>query len=834
MEVPSFMFFTVNLLICFTFSLAADSIRPLQSISDGKTLVSKEGNFEVGFFSPGSSKNRYLGIWYKKLMPVRTVVWVANRCNPIEDSSGLLTINSTGNLVLLGQNRSVVWWTSSPKQAQNPLVQILDSGNLVLRDEKNADAGSYFWQSFDYPSDTLLPEMKLGWDLRTGLKRGLSAWRNPEDPCPGNFTYGLELGPRRYPEEYIWNGTTKYYRTGPWNGLRFSGLPELKANDVYGFKFVYSDDEVYYTYTLKVTKVISRVVLNQTTGKRERSTWIMPNDPWTVRSSLPKDKCDDYGLCGANAKCSIIGQNPICECLKGFKPKSQENWNKKDWSQGCERNLPLSCQEKHRDGFVKFVGLKLPDTTHTWMNNSMNLEECRTKCLNNCSCMAYVNSDIRGNGSGCVLWFGDLVDMKWLADGGQDLHVRMPAAELDKMKKPRGNGKMKTTVIAVAVIGVVSGMLFLGVCIHRRRKASLKEKTKRNEMVSVYNGDQNEDLELPFFDLSTVAAATENFSLENKIGEGGFGPVYRGMLDNGKEIAVKRLSLSSGQGVNEFKNEVILIAKLQHRNLVRLLGCCIEGEEKMLVYEYMPNKSLHSFIFDEKQGKLLGWSQRFQIICGIARGLLYLHQDSRLRIIHRDLKASNVLLDKEMNPKISDFGMAKTFGGDQTEGNTNRVVGTYGYMAPEYAFDGQFSTKSDVFSFGILMLEIISGKKSRSFHHQNHGGSLIGHAWTLMQEGKPSELIDACMDNYKERESEVLRCIHISLLCVQHHAVDRPSMSSVVMMLGGEGALVQPKPPGYFMERDFHLAEAEYSSSTNKHVFFPSINEMTISLMEAR
>ncbi|KAH7510592.1 hypothetical protein FEM48_ZijujUnG0109600 [Ziziphus jujuba var. spinosa] len=147
--------------------------------------------------------------------------------------------------------------------------------------------------------------------MRTGLKRGLSAWRNPEDPCPGNFTYGLELGPRRYPEEYIWNGTTKYYRTGPWNGLRFSGLPELKANDVYGFKFVYSDDEVYYTYTLKVTKVISRVVLNQTTGKRERSTWIMPNDPWTVRSSLPKDKCDDYGLCGANAKCSIIGQNPI-------------------------------------------------------------------------------------------------------------------------------------------------------------------------------------------------------------------------------------------------------------------------------------------------------------------------------------------------------------------------------------------------------------------------------------------------------------------------------------------------------------------------------------------
>lgn len=435
MEVPSFVFFTISFLIFFfACSLAADSIRPLQSISDGKTLVSKEGNFELGFFSPaGSSKNinRYLGIWYKKFMPVRTVVWVANRCNPIKDSSGLLTINTTGSLVLRGHNKSVVWWTSSPKQPlQNPLVQILESGNLVLRDEKDGNSGPFLWQSFDYPCDTLLPEMKLGWDLRTGLKRVLSAWRNPEDPCPGNFTYGMELGPPTYPEEYIWNGTAKYYRTGPWNGLRFSGVPEMKSNDLYDFNFVNNDDEVYYTYTLKTSYAITRVVLNQTTGKRERSTWINTDKSWKIYSSLPEDKCDDYGLCGANANCSIIGQNPVCKCLKGFRPKSLESWNKKDWSQGCERNLPLSCQEKHKDGFVKSVGLKLPDTTNTWINNSMNLEACRAKCLNNCSCMAYVNSDLRGNGSGCVLWFRDLVDVKWLAAGGQDLYIRMPASEL--------------------------------------------------------------------------------------------------------------------------------------------------------------------------------------------------------------------------------------------------------------------------------------------------------------------------------------------------------------------------------------------------------------------
>ncbi|XP_048334352.2 G-type lectin S-receptor-like serine/threonine-protein kinase At4g27290 isoform X2 [Ziziphus jujuba] len=829
MGLSSFMFITVIFLILFfTDSLALDSIRQHQSLSDGRTLVSSEGRFELGFFSPDTSENRYLGIWYKNI-PLRTVVWVANRCNPINDSSGVLTINSTGDLVLLGQNKSLVWWSSSLKRAQIPFVQILDSGNLVLRDEKDGNAENYVWQSFDFPCDTLLPSMKLGWDLRTGLKRSLSAWRSPDDPCPEDFTYRIEPQPGTYPEGYIRRGTGKFYRTGPWNGLRFSGSPELRPNPLYEFHFVDTDDEVYYMYKLVNESVISKLALNQTTRTRERSIWIEANQTWREYSSVPRDLCDDYGVCGANGKCTI-GQNPVCECLKGFKPKSQELWDGMDWSKGCERSVPLSCQDKHTDGFVKFVDLKLPDTTNSWMDKNMNLEECRAKCLNNCSCMAYMNSDIRGKGSGCALWFGDLVDVRWFADG-QDLYIRMPASELEKTTKTRVDGKVKAAMIAASIIAVVSGMLCLGFFISRKRKAALKEKTKRNEMVDPSNGGRKEDLELPLFHLSKIVTATNNFSMENKLGEGGFGPVYRGILEDGQEIAVKRLSISSGQGVNEFKNEVILIAKLQHRNLVKLLGCCIEGEEKLLVYEYMPNKSLDSFIFDHKQEKLLEWSQRFQIICGVARGLLYLHQDSRLRIIHRDLKPSNVLLDKEMNPKISDFGMARTFGGDQTEGNTNRVVGTYGYMAPEYAFDGQFSIKSDVFSFGILMLEIISGKRSRGFHHQNHGITLIGHAWTLFQEGKPFQLIDACMNDYSQDLSEVLRCIHISLLCVQQRPVDRPSMPSVVLMLSGEGALPEPKPPGYFIETD-HLAEP-YSSSS-KHGLSSTAYSITMTVMEAR
>ncbi|KAF2317378.1 hypothetical protein GH714_020996 [Hevea brasiliensis] len=233
--------------------------------------------------------------------------------------------------------------------------------------------------------------------------------------------------------------------------------------------------------------------------------------------------------------------------------------------------------------------------------------------------------------------------------------------------------------------------------------------------------------EIAFFNLSTILAATNSFSPANKLGQGGFGVVYKGKLSNGKEVAVKRLSKDSGQGIDEFKNEVLLIAKLQHQNLVKLLGCCIQGEEPMLVYEYMPNKSLDSFLFNETRRSILDWRKRFDIIVGIARGILYIHQDSRLKIIHRDLKTSNILLDEEMNPKISDFGLARIFKGDQTHEKTNRIVGTFGYMSPEYVVFGKFSTKSDVFSFGIILLEIITGKRNNSFYQEDFYPSMIGN-----------------------------------------------------------------------------------------------------------
>ncbi|KAL5804342.1 hypothetical protein ACOSQ3_031142 [Xanthoceras sorbifolium] len=820
MDIRSFLLISFKLLCFFyEFAYASDSINSSESISDdGRTLVSKDGTFELGFFSPGSSKNRYFGIWYKNI-PDKTVVWVANRINPINDSTGVLMINSTGSPVVVSQNKTVVWSANSTREAKRSVVlQLLNSGNLVLRDGQNYDddLGSYLWQSFDYPCDTLLPEMKLGWDQKTGLDRRISSWKSPDDPAPGDFTWGVEL--KDYPEMVIWKGSKKFYRSGPWNGIGFSGAPELRPNTVFNFKFVVSEEELYYMFWLADKSVLSRIVLNQTINLRQRFTWRESTKSWSVFAAVPRDYCDNYALCGTYGYC-MISESPICQCFKGFKPKSPEYT---DWSQGCVRNKPLNYSKQ--DGFINFEGLKLPDTTYTWVNNSMDLKECREKCLQNSSCMAFTNSDIRGTGSGCAMWIGDLIDIKRFASGGQGLYIRMSASEIGAKAEP---GTKIVVAIVVATVVVIAGLLVVGYYMYKSRTKSI-EKTESNREANQENEDGKEDLELPLFELSTIVNATDNFSFNNKLGEGGFGPVYKGTLADEQEIAVKRLSKISGQGLNEFTNEVILIAKLQHRNLVKLLGCCIQGEEKMLIYEFMPNKSLDSFIFDPKRSKLLDWFKRFNIICGVARGLLYLHQDSRLRIIHRDMKASNVLLDHEMNPKISDFGLARTFGGDQTEGNTNRVVGTYGYMAPEYASDGLFSVKSDVFSFGILLLEIVSGKKNRGFYHPDHDLNLIGLAWKLWKEGNPLELIDSIFGDSCDL-SEAIRCIHISLLCVQQHPEDRPTMAVVVLMLNSETPLPEPKQPGFLTDRK--LLDPDSSSSKPELSY---TNEVTISLLEAR
>ncbi|XP_026432568.1 cysteine-rich receptor-like protein kinase 10 [Papaver somniferum] len=356
--------------------------------------------------------------------------------------------------------------------------------------------------------------------------------------------------------------------------------------------------------------------------------------------------------------------------------------------------------------------------------------------------------------------------------------------------KGNNSSKLAIRIVVPSAIAIFLTIAFWFLCFWRK-----KSKTKKFDYVD----DENPSTEYLQFNFGIVSAATDNFSEANRLGEGGFGSVYKGTLsDSWQEIAVKRLSKNSGQGEQEFKNEITLVAKLQHRNLVKLVGFSLTGEEKLLIYEFMPSGSLDQFLFDPIKRAHLDWDRRYRIIGGVARGLVYLHEESRLKIIHRDLKASNILLDIDMNPKIADFGMARLFVLDQTQASTIRIVGTHGYMAPEYIMHGKFSVKSDVFSFGVLVLEILSGHRNSSFQGSDIARNLLSYAWRLWKNGSAIELLDPTLKDRCSR-SEAMKCIHVALLCVQENVADRPTMRTVVQMLNNSViSHDSPSLPGFF------------------------------------
>ncbi|KAK3424089.1 LOW QUALITY PROTEIN: hypothetical protein EUGRSUZ_F00871 [Eucalyptus grandis] len=528
METPTlFICLYIICLSVFGLSTAADTLSSGQSMKDGEKLVSTGQSFELGFFSPGNSKNRYFGMWYK--ISPETVVWVPNRDKPLTDSHGFLTFSHDGDLVLVNQSKSVVWSSNLSRVVKNPVAQLLDTGNLVLRENSSLNCDDYRWQSFDHPSDTLLPGMKLGWDVKIGFERCLTSWKSKDDPSPGDYTFRLNInGLPRF--ELL--GSGKIYRTGPQFGIQYNGS-SMASNPVIKPLFFYGENQMYLLYEVSKSEFIIRLLTNHT-------GWLQ--------------------LYVAN------------------------QWDLFNRSGGCTRRIPINCTKE--EGFVKLANVKIPDLLEFWLNNNMSLEECEAECLKNCSCTAYANSDVRGV-SGCLLWFGSLLDVKEYKEDnyGQALYIRLPKSELDFV---HNSAKKKRMVIAILMSAIAALFLSATVYCHQIQNRIIKSKGSKIK---------EEDVDLPLFDLATIVNAMNGFSEDSLIGAGGFGPVYKGNLFTGQEVAVKRLSRDSRQGLEEFENETILIAKLQHRILVGLLGCCMERDERILVYEYMQNKSLDYFIF---------------------------------------------------------------------------------------------------------------------------------------------------------------------------------------------------------------------------------------------
>nr|DAD23137.1 TPA_asm: hypothetical protein HUJ06_024600 [Nelumbo nucifera] len=789
-----FLIISVYLSSC---CIAIDTITPTQYIRNSETIISAGGKFKLGFFSPSNSTSRYVGIWYNTI-PGQTIVWVANRENPTVNASGVLMIADDGNLVVRDGSRHVLWSTNVSNIANaNTSAQLSDYGNLVLRAASSSGNGNtnngILWESFEHPLDSFLTTMKIGVNLRTGDKRTLTSRKSDSDPSPGNFSLGVIA--TGIPQVAILKGSLPYWVSGPWNNRIFIGIPAMSSIYISGLNLVRDDTEGTVYVMRNVADIDESYFIMfklDSDGLLVERQWDEGKNEW-VSWAIQKTECDTYGKCGPFGSCDA-SSSPICTCLEGFTPKSPEEWSMRNWSSGCIRRTSLLCErnntageEGKADGFLRRERMKVPDFA-IW-SAAIDVKACEEQCLKNCSCVAFAFD----SGIGCMSWNGSLIDIQKFSAGGIDLYIRLAHSEI-------GCKNGRSSKMLLSDVSKSSGEV-LGADVLRDRIKHRKSS------------------ELTLFKFEDLAKATDNFDSVNKLGKGGFGLVYKGKLQGGQHIAVKRLSKSSEQGLEEFKNEVMVISSLQHRNLVKLLGCCIEGGEKMLIYEFMSNRSLDAFLFDATKRALLDWRKRFHIIEGIGRGLLYLHRDSRLKIIHRDLKASNILLDEELNPKISDFGMARILGGTQEEERTRRVVGTYGYMSPEYVMQGNFSEKSDVFSFGVLLLEIVSGKRNTSFFHHQEYVSLLDHTWKLWNENKLEDFIEPTLCE-PCIQPEILRCIHVGLLCVQEFPKDRPTMSTVVSMLSSEIAILPtPKHPA-FTERQILLdkdpcQDNQYICSTN-------------------
>ncbi|KAF8093022.1 hypothetical protein N665_0393s0022 [Sinapis alba] len=401
-------------------------------------------------------------------------------------------------------------------------------------------------------------------------------------------------------------------------------------------------------------------------------------------------------------------------------------------------------------------------------------QDCK-QCLGDC--VKYFRQQFRGRAGGmasfpsCLFMWDNVTSVPALP---------RPQAQEKKSSIPEKKGRcMHRGIITTIVVATfINLLIFIG---FYKVNARRRELNRGINVGGAEYSDSDGQFMLPY-DLGMILLATADFLPENKLGQGGFSAVYKGILLNGKEIAVKRLIRGLEGGI-EFRNEVSLLTRLQHKNLVKLLGFCNEGDEEILVYEFVPNSSLDRFIFDEEKRSLLTWEVRFKIIEGIARGLVYLHEDSQLKIIHRDLKASNILLDAEMNPKVADFGTARLFDTNESGAETKRIAGTRGYMAPEYLNYGQISAKSDVYSFGIVLLEMISGQRNNSFE----GEGIAAFARKRWAEGRPDVIIDPLLG--EKPSNEIIKLIQTGLLCVQQNATKRPTMSTIIVWLGSESTI---------------------------------------------
>ncbi|KAH9320238.1 hypothetical protein KI387_022007 [Taxus chinensis] len=592
----------------------------------------------------------------------------------------------------------------------------------------------------------------------------------------------------------VWRNSTAYWSSGKWTGNSFMCIPQMTVKYIYNFSFVNPNTpDGYFTYTiLPPSNAMSRFTIDKF-GEIRQYAWSYQTDNWNMFWKEPGKNCKVYGLCGPNGVCDDsdnVNNGEFCKCLGGFKPRFPLAWDSQDWSGGCVRSSSSQCKT---DMFYEFGNADLgrDNNNSVFISDGVSLDSCRGLCLDNCSCIGYAYRE--GFNEFRVLW-GDLWNLRNCSAADDDdngmisdnsctknsapVYVRIAASDLPKEDLSRKKVSPGVLIGALSGFAAFSVILALNILCWKRWK-------KVKNSVESFNGTT-----LTMFAYKDLQIATRNF-LE-KLGCGGFGSVYKGVLSDSIPIAVKKLERPEG-GEKQFRMEVSTIGTIQHVNLVRLRGFCSEGDRRLLAYDYMPHGSLNAFLFKEKQN-ILDWETRYRIALGTARAIAYLHEECRNCIIHCDIKPENILLDANFNAKVSDFGLAKLIGRDFSRVLTT-MRGTRGYLAPEWISGLPITAKADVYSYGMTLLEIIGGRRNiETSNVESEKWFFPPWAAKQISLGNILELVDNHLAMGIDEE-EVRRAAMVAIWCIQDDEDSRPTMGTIVKMLEGVIDVLTPPIP---------------------------------------
>ncbi|KAK7287011.1 hypothetical protein RJT34_22417 [Clitoria ternatea] len=783
----------------------------VENLEEDVIVSSPKGTFTAGFYPVG--QNAYcFAIWYTQQQPHKnkdnaTIVWMANRDQPVNGKRSKLSLLKTGNLVLTDAGQFNVWSTNTASSSQQLQLHLYDTGNLVLEDHNvnNQTASSALWQSFNFPTDTLLPDQPLAGNINLVSSRGANNYSSGFYRLFFDYENVLRLiyqGPR----------VSSVYWPVPW--LQSNNFGSGNGRSTYNDSRVVMLDALGYlvssdNFTFNSSDY-GRVLQRRLTLDHDGNVRLYSREQhgqkqeWSVTGQFIQQPCSIHGICGPNSICSLdsrIGRK--CSCLPGY------GWfDKQDWSQGCKPNFqPLSTDDKSR--FFRLKGVDFYGYDYGFFVNH-TYQECEKLCLGLSECKGFQHTFSEQNG------VYQCYPKKQLLNGGigpdlsRSIFVRLPGnsplfydseknealvcsgndggMEVKQLKRLYLEAKENRSVkfmlwFASALGGLEVLCIFLVWCFLVRNSGNLHVGAhKQGYVIAAATGFQK-------FSYHELKHATRGFSQE--IGRGAGGTVYKGVLSDNRVAAIKRLHEVANQGETEFLAEVGIIGRLNHMNLIGMWGYCAEGKHRLLVYEYMENGSLAQSLSSDSN--VLDWSKRYGIALGTARGLAYFHEECLEWVLHCDIKPQNILLDSDYQPKVADFGLSKLLNRNTLNNSSfSRIRGTRGYMAPEWVFNLPITSKVDVYSYGIVVLEMITGRSpiagiqimelgAESHYHERlvtwvrekrrKGLEVASSSWV-------DQIVDPALgSDYDMNEMQIL--VTVALECVEEEKDERPSMSQV-------------------------------------------------------